>query len=209
MKRQGNQRRRKVERKQNLDRRAKIYLRALDLFIQKGYSGTSISMIAKALGMSKANLYHYCSSKEDLFYKIHLDYLEKHFIPIIEEAEQLSDPRDRIAFILKRLTLLNASNKASRVLVPDIINLSRSHHKEIITIWRRAYDVVCSSVKELKRSGKTAKFRESFLTLLGFGMANWIAFWFDYGRQVNAEELAETLVQTFLNGLLRPPTGNR
>ena len=89
-------------------------------------------------------------------------------------------------------------------MVPDIINFSRSHHKEIISIWRRAYDIVCSSVKELKRSGKTAKFRESFLTLLGFGMANWIAFWFDYGRQVNAEELAETLVQTFLNGLLNP-----
>ncbi|MBN2244371.1 MAG: TetR/AcrR family transcriptional regulator [Candidatus Aminicenantes bacterium] len=204
MKRQGNQRHKKVERKQNLDRRAKIYLRALDLFIQKGYSGTSVSMIAKASGMSKANLYHYCFSKEDLFYKIHLDYLKKHLIPIIEEAEQLSDPRDRIASILKRLALLNATDKATRVLVPDIINLSRSHHKEIISIWRRAYDVVCSSVKELKRSGRTAKFRESFLTLLGFGMANWIAFWFDYGRQVNAEELAEALVQTFLNGLLNP-----
>ena len=70
-------------------------------------------MIAKALGMSKANLYHYCSSKEDLFYKIHLDYLEKHLIPIIEEAEQLSDPRDRIASVLKQLTLLNA-RKACR-----------------------------------------------------------------------------------------------
>jgi AcrR family transcriptional regulator len=194
---------------QNLTRRSDIYCKALDLFIQKGYSGTSISMIAKALGMSKANLYHYCSSKEDLFYKVHLDYLEKHFIPIIEEAEKVSDPRDRIALFLKQLTLLNANDKACRVLVPDIINLNRGHHSEIISIWRRAYDVVCNSVKELKLSGRTSKFRESFLTLLGFGMANWIAFWFDYGRQVNAEELAETVVQTFLNGLLRPATENR
>jgi hypothetical protein len=38
-------------------------------------------------------------------------------------------------------------------------------------------------------------------------MANWITFWFDHSRQVNAEELAETLVQTFLNGLLRPQLG--
>ena len=189
---------------QNLSRRSDIYCKALDLFIQKGYNGTSISMIAKALGMSKANLYHYCSSKEDLFYKVHLDYLEKHFIPIIEEAEQLPDPRDRIAFVLRKLTLLNATDKAGRVLVPDIVNLNRSHHSEIVSIWRRAYDIVCNSVKELQQSGRAAKFRESFQTLLGFGMANWTSFWFDYGRQVNAEELAETLVQTFLNGLLRP-----
>jgi hypothetical protein len=35
-------------------------------------------------------------------------------------------------------------------------------------------------------------------------MANWITFWFDHRRQANAEELAETLVQTFLHGLLLP-----
>jgi len=54
--------------KQKIDRRAEIYSKSLDLFAQKGYSGTSMSMIAKALGMTKPNLYHYCSSKEDLFY---------------------------------------------------------------------------------------------------------------------------------------------
>lgn len=188
----------------NLGRRSDIYCKALDLFIQKGYNGASISMIAKALGMSKANLYHYCSSKEDLFYKVHLDYLEKHFIPILEEAERLPDPRDRIAFALRKLTLLNATDKVTRVLIPDIINLNRNHHSEIVSIWRRAYDIVCNSIKELQQSGRAAKFRESFLTLLGFGMVNWTSFWFDYSRQVNAEELAETLVQTFLNGLLRP-----
>jgi AcrR family transcriptional regulator len=185
-------------------RRSEVYCKALDLFIQKGYNGTSISMIAKALGMSKANLYNYCSNKEDLFYKIHLNYLEKHLIPIIEEAEQLPDPKDRITSVLKRLALLNATDRATRVLVPDILSLNRSHHNEIILIWRRAYDVVCNAVRELQHSGRATEFRESFLTLLGFGMVNWISFWFDYGRQVNAEELAETLTQTFLNGLLRP-----
>jgi AcrR family transcriptional regulator len=190
--------------RRNLERQSEIYCKALDLFIRKGYSGTSISMIAKALRMSKANIYHYCSSKEDLFYKIHLDYLKKHFIPIIEQAEQKSDPRDRIALVLRQLTILNATDKAGRVLIPDIINLNRDHHSEISSIWRRAYDVVNNSVKELQRSGKAAKFRESFQTLLGFGMVNWTSFWFDYSRQVNAEELAETLVQTFLNGLLYP-----
>jgi AcrR family transcriptional regulator len=163
-----------------------------------------MSMISEALQMSKPNLYHYWSSKEDLFYNIHLDYLQKHLVPFVKEAESLSDPKERIAFVLRQLTLLTATDKATRVLVPDIINLNRSHHSEIISIWRRAYDVVCNSIKELQQSNKDTKFRESFLTLLGFGMANWVVFWFDYGRQVNAEELAETLVQTFLNGLLNP-----
>jgi hypothetical protein len=39
-------------------------------------------------------------------------------------------------------------------------------------------------------------------------MANWIPNWFDYGRQANAEELADTLVETFLKGLLHPEPGS-
>jgi len=204
MKNKKNQIEKKVGKKQNLNRKSEIYRKALDLFIVRGYNGTSMSMIAKALGMSKANLYHHCSSKEDLFYKIHLEHLEKHLIPIIKESENLPNPRERITFVLKQLTLLNTTDKASRVLIPDIINLNRSHHSEIISIWRRAYDVVCNSIKELQQSGKATKFRGSFQTLLGFGMANWTAYWFDYGRQANSEELAETVVQTFLNGVLSP-----
>jgi AcrR family transcriptional regulator len=204
MKNQDNQLGKEVGKRQNLDRKSEIFRKALDLFIARGYNGTSMSMVAKSLGMSKANLYHYCSSKEDLFYNVHLDYLEKHLIPIIEEAENLPDPRDRISFVLRQLTFLNATNKTSRVLIPDIINLNRSHHSEIVSIWRRAYDIVCNSIKELQQSGRAPKFRESFQALLGFGMANWTPYWFDYSRQINAEELAETLVQTFLSGLLYP-----
>jgi TetR/AcrR family transcriptional regulator len=198
--------RRGSEMLQNPDRRSVVYSKALDLFIQKGFSGTSVSMIAKALGMSKANLYHYCTSKEDLFFRIHLDYLEKNIIPVIKEAEALADPKERIALVLRRLTVVNATDRASRVLIPDIVNLNKSHHHEIISIWRKVFDVVSSSIKELQQSGRAARMRESFQTHLGFGMVNWTAFWFDYGRQVNAEELAETVVHTFLNGLLLPET---
>jgi AcrR family transcriptional regulator len=62
--------------------KAEIYRKALDLFVGKGYDGTSMSMIAKILGMSKANLYYYCFDKEDLLYRIHLHDLQDKFIPI-------------------------------------------------------------------------------------------------------------------------------
>lgn len=44
------------------DRKFEIYQKALDLFIKKGYDATPMSMIAKVLGMSKANLYYYFGS---------------------------------------------------------------------------------------------------------------------------------------------------
>jgi len=38
--------------KQPLNRQSEVYGKALDIFVKRGYHGTSMSMISKALGMS-------------------------------------------------------------------------------------------------------------------------------------------------------------
>ncbi len=48
-------------------RRQDILYAGLNLFIQKGYSGTTIKDIAGAVGMSVGLLFHYFSSKEELY----------------------------------------------------------------------------------------------------------------------------------------------
>jgi AcrR family transcriptional regulator len=88
----------KPKKNQHIERKSEIYDKALDLFVKHGYDATSMSMIAETLGMSKANLYYYCSSKENLLYQIHLDFLNNHFLPILDEAEKLADPASRVAF---------------------------------------------------------------------------------------------------------------
>lgn len=191
-----------IKRLRKYDLQSQIYEKALDLFTKKRYDATPMSLIAKVLGMSQANLYYYCSSKENLLYQIHKHYLKKYFIPILDEAEQLSDPKDRIAFLIRKIALMNTSTSAARVLIHESRSLTKSHMNEINLILRRAYKLFYSAVKELQLSGKARKWRESFLTFTAFGMVNWIVYWFDYSRQTNAEELADTLVQIFLNGLL-------
>jgi len=192
----------KTKKSQNLERTSEIYSKALDLFLKNGYDATSMSMIAEALGMSKANLYYYCSSKENLLYQIHLDFLRKRFIPILEEAEKAPDPASRVSFFLRKFTLLNTSSRANRVLVHEVHRLDRNHLNEIVLIWRRAYEMVSDSMKELQRLGKAPKFRASFQSFMWLGMVFWVVYWFDYGRQTNAEELADAIVQTFQNSLI-------
>ena len=48
-------------------RRQEILYAGLSLFIQKGYSGTTIKDISGAVGMSAGLLFHYFSSKEELY----------------------------------------------------------------------------------------------------------------------------------------------
>ncbi len=187
-----------------IHRQAEIYQKALDLFVKKGYDATSMSMIAKALNMSKPNLYYYCSSKEELLYQIHLDDLQKRFVPILDEAEKIPDPKDRIAHFLRRFTLMCTASPASRVLVHELRSLRKSHQRQISAVWRRAYEIFRGAIKELQQSGRAREGRESFLAFLGTGMALWIVYWFDYSEQNRSEELADLLTQVFLKGLLYP-----
>ena len=47
-------------------RRREIYAAAAELFSAQGYRAASMRELAAALGMSKATLYHYVQSKEEL-----------------------------------------------------------------------------------------------------------------------------------------------
>ena len=86
--------------------REKIYKKALELFIEHGYDNTPMSHIAEAVDLSKAGLYHYFASKKHLLFLIHEHYLEKNLIPLIQTAEKIPDPEERLHYIMQAYTKL-------------------------------------------------------------------------------------------------------
>ena len=116
----------------------------------------------------------------------------------------MSNPKERLELVLWKFTLMCTSSPASQALVHEMRSLEKAHQEEILAIWKEGYELVRGAIEELQKSGAANKFRRSFLSFLGIGMAFWTIYWWDYSRQGNAEELAETLVQTFLYGLSGP-----
>lgn len=91
---------------QKEDRRNAILEAALELFIQKGYSGTKISDIAEKAGMSTGLMFHYFKSKEQLYVelvKIGLDGTKKAME--FDEEHPLEFFRQAAEMILYGLTL--------------------------------------------------------------------------------------------------------
>jgi AcrR family transcriptional regulator len=56
----------------HVDTRQRILDVALDLFIEKGFDGTSLREIAERLGVTKAALYYYFESKDDILLALHM-----------------------------------------------------------------------------------------------------------------------------------------
>ena len=77
-------------------RNEEVFRTAAQLMVQQGCGGTSISDIAKAVGMTKAGLYHHITSKQDMLFQILQHALDRLQRVVIEPAKRLEDPEERL-----------------------------------------------------------------------------------------------------------------
>jgi AcrR family transcriptional regulator len=184
-----------------MDRREEIYQKALDLFTERGYDNTPLSLIAKALGLSKGGLFHYFESKEHLLYLLHEYAVGRDMNPIINEAESIQDPEDRTRFFLQRYTELLARKPYVRVLIHEVGRLDPHHQKAITKVWRRAFDLVRDAIGEMEASGKAKPLDITFAAFALIGMCSWLFYWFDYSRPNSAANVSETFAEIFFKGI--------
>ena len=185
-----------------MDRREEIYEKAMELFIAEGYDQTPLSKIAKALGLAKAGLYHYFTSKEELLFFIHERNLKRDLIPIMEAAEKMQDPEERLSYLMREYTKASMARDASqRVLVHEVGKLSPEHRKIISLAWRRFFDLIRSSIAELEASGKCKKLNKTFAAFALIGMCRWTFNWYNQERQESADDLVDTYQEIFFRGI--------
>ncbi len=187
-----------------MDKREDIYNKALELFIAQGYDATPLSQIASDLGLTKAAIYYYFNSKEELLFYIHDRNMKRDLIPIIEGAEKIKDPEERISYLVNNYIEKSMVRDASaRVLIHEVGKLSKSHQKTIIKYWKQMFQIIRNSISELEQAGKTRKINKTFATFALIGMCSWTFYWFDHDRKDSAKELSETYKNIFLNGIIK------
>jgi AcrR family transcriptional regulator len=184
-----------------MDRREEIYQAALDLFTERGYDNTPLSLIAKKLGLSKGGLFHYFENKEHLLYLLHEYALNRDMIPMIREAESIKDPEERIRFFLDRYTRLLSIEPYAKVLIHEVGRLAPRHKKAITGVWRRTFELIRNALEEMHSSGRAKDVDMTFAAFALIGMCSWIFYWFDYSRRDSAPKLSETFSEIFFKGI--------
>lgn len=187
---------------QPMDRREEIYEKALELFIAEGYDNTPLSKIAETLNLTKAGLYHYFSSKEELLFAVHCYTEQKRFRPILDIAEKIEDPEERIKFFLRNYVVkVLTVDPSIRVAIHEIKKLNPPHQRKISDSWKRALNLIRDALTELESDGRIKKINKTFAAFAALGMCSWTFYWFDYERSASAEELADTYIEIFLRGI--------
>ncbi len=187
------------------DREAKrlsILKAAAAFFNSRGFHNTSMSDVAKALGVSKPFLYYYLNDKEDLIFQCSR-------IATQELHELLDEVRSADVSGWERLEML--FRRYARVMTSDFgICLIRSTAPGSLTdnsrevLWtgrRRLNHEVERMVAEGIADGSIKSCDPRMLSFAMFGAFNWISYWFDEKGRKSPEMIAEDFLEFFSRGV--------
>jgi TetR/AcrR family transcriptional regulator len=181
--------------------REQILVVAARLFAASGYSATSMNEVAEALGTSKANLYHYVRDK----YKLLVDICENHIArleSVVHEVDQKNlAPEPRLRELVLRFVqeYANAQNE-HRVLTEDVKFLNQEDRERILQGERRVVLAFAHTLAQL-RPGLDVVGLTKPLTMLLFGMINWMFTWLKPGGKLTHEDMAPIVADLFFGGI--------
>jgi AcrR family transcriptional regulator len=117
------------------DSRQRILNAALELMSERGYAGTSISMITKRSGISASSTYWHFDSKESLLMSV-VEYSAKRWLASLPRWELMSGtPTERLSELLDRVAETLASQPFLRVLM--LLALEQASSEESMAVIRR------------------------------------------------------------------------
>src|SRR5436309_13598148 len=137
-----------------------------------------MSDIAAAVDLTKAGLYYYIQSKDELLLAI-MDYaMDRLEETVVGPARAQTDPELRLREIIARHgRLLTEGNKAITILTDEIRGLGPKHRRKILDRKRAYFDFVRGTLDELRSMGKLRPVDTTVATFGLFGTLLWLPRW--------------------------------
>lgn len=190
----------------NDDKEAEIFAAAVRIFRQKGYHAASMQDLADAVGLQKASLYYYVSSKEDLLLSIY-ERLAGAFTRQLTEliAAPLS-PSDKLRRAVEsQVVALGEQLELFTVYLSEQKFLNGRPRERIRAEAERHAELIESILNE---GIEAHVFRECNVTVTAraiIGMCNWLYQWYSPEGRLTPREIAEIFGDLVLDGVESPP----
>ena len=183
------------------DQREQILLHAAELFAQSGYSATSMNEVAQASGMSKPTIYHYFRDKYALLFEISHSHVSR-LQDLVEQVRQQDlEPRERLRRLILCFVHEYASAKhAQRVLIEAVRFLQPEDQQLVLDKERFVVQAFSETVVQLRPDMAQAGLAKA-LSMLLFGMMNWMFTWLRADGPLNHETMAPMVADLFMGGI--------
>jgi AcrR family transcriptional regulator len=185
------------------ERRVEILKSAAAAFRRRGYHGASVEEIARALKMTKGNLYYYFRDKQDILFGCH-EYSLGVALELLERVEAEPVPPDeRLRRLIAGFVHLIIDELYGSGLTLELEALPRPLLQKVVA-RRDRFD---RGLRKILQDGiDQSLFAPGDPKLLAFaimGALNWISRWYDPHGEARSEQIASVFASYLVNGLTR------
>jgi len=185
--------------KQYGNKRRAVIRAAGEAFRRRGYHNTPMTDIAAALGLTKAALYYYVKSKEEILFECHTmvydamdDILKVHKKSETDGLTQLSD-------IFSDLVTMLTKDGVS--LLTDVWSLKGDWQKNVLSRRRKIERSITAIVKLGMEDGTIRKGDPNLTVYFFMGALNWLNAWYSGDGRLDGESIAAQFTQQMRDGL--------
>jgi len=184
-------------------RLAKIYTTAAQIIEREGYDATSLGNIAKAVGLTKAGLYHYIPSKDNLLFGIMNYGMDRVDEVVIDPTRDIADPVERIrTFISNYFNLIIEDGQSMTIVITETQGLAPTQRR-IITKRRRAfYEHLRGAIGEIKQTGAAPVLDVSVTTHSVFGVLVAFAQWYRPNGRFTLQQVIDQVTELTLDRMI-------
>ena len=188
----------------------RILQAALELFVAKGYHGTSVTDITRKVGLSKGSLYTHFERKSDLV----LNILEKYRIEVVEGLKKIigEDQGDAISKLHKvmsfsaKFTVDNPNLIVFLNYMSEQLTSNPEFEFAIKNIYRQQRELITDIIRQGIRQGSLRKDQPPdmlalvFMALLDGALHHWIM---NRYYHLDGVQFLRTMRRMFMDGVKR------
>jgi len=189
------------------DSRLKIIIdKASLLFHEKGYRATSLDNIAKELGISKAAIYHYIESKEELLFIIYKQVFDFAFEKISSVTTSDLTPNEKLRQIIwGHINHVLIKNLPMFSIFFSMENeLSSKYYKKVLE-WKKQYnEIVENTILEgMKKRLIKDVYPPKLLVFAIIGMCSWLYKWYKRDGKWSGDDISNQFSRLLEEGYLQ------
>ncbi|RYG71821.1 TetR/AcrR family transcriptional regulator [Lentibacillus lipolyticus] len=184
--------------------RKRIIDESLLLFEKHGFHGVTVNQIVRNIGTSKGGFYHHFTSKDELLFVIHDEFITY----VLEKATAANEtyewPPDKLRAIIKEFVkVFDLYKPHISVFYQEHIYLKPHYETRINEKRDRFKQLMVDAVREGKEAGAfRSDLPEEITAMAILGMVNWTYKWYNPSGPKSIDEIGSIFVDLILNAVL-------
>ncbi|WP_430396004.1 TetR/AcrR family transcriptional regulator [Ferrovibrio sp.] len=178
--------------------------KAADAFRRQGFHTTSMADIAATLGVTKAALYRYISSKEEILYIQHCHTMDLGEAALRHGKRHGKDGLEKTLLALHHFLATYADSSITGGALTDLEALQTDQRREITRRRDHFERTLRGFVTEGIADGSIRECDPRMTILTIMGSVNWLSRWYNPKGAWSAREVADGMVEVFAASLRAP-----